>query len=177
MTDERKLNIGCANHKKEGYFNLDINPKFKPDIVHDANKKFPFKDNYFTEIVSFGTFDYLNDMYELIKEMYRILKPDGKLVFDVNHFKGRGSRSLRRSLRTYRIGDFYDFTGIQREYMNYDIRFSKVTCRIVLYKRFQFWNHIIERLINISKRIQDIYETTGLSGLFPPSNIIVVMRK
>ena len=47
-----KLNIGCGNEKMQGFINIDISEKVKPDIVVDIEKGLPFKDNYFEYIYS-----------------------------------------------------------------------------------------------------------------------------
>ena len=58
------------------YITLDINPDYNPDIVGSA-LKIPEPDNSFDGVVCFQVLDYLNHPAQAIKEMRRVLKPDG----------------------------------------------------------------------------------------------------
>lgn len=41
-----KLNLGCGVNKKEGFINIDINPRLNPDMVLDLNSQpYPFKND------------------------------------------------------------------------------------------------------------------------------------
>jgi predicted SAM-dependent methyltransferase len=74
-----KLHIGCGYQHKDGWINIDIEKFSSVDIVHDARTIFPYSDNsidfvfneHFIEHIS------LQDGISFLKEMYRIIKPNG----------------------------------------------------------------------------------------------------
>ena len=73
----KKINLGCGMKKIEGYINVDISEKVKPDQVVDLNTyPWPWKDNEIDHIVAKDILEHLGDKNEdiidVIKEMYRI---------------------------------------------------------------------------------------------------------
>jgi SAM-dependent methyltransferase len=87
MKSLNKLNLGCGENKKHGYINIDRNPLVKPDIIHDLSViPYPFSDNCFDLIEAFHILEHLHEPFLVMKELYRILKPGGKLIIKVPHF-------------------------------------------------------------------------------------------
>jgi ubiquinone/menaquinone biosynthesis C-methylase UbiE len=81
-----KLHLGCGNKKLEGYVNVDV--VGNPDKVCDLSSyPWPFDDNSADEIFSEHFLEHVLDYDRTILEMYRILKPNGKLCFRVPHFR------------------------------------------------------------------------------------------
>lgn len=73
----KRLNMGCGLNKIEGFVNVDVNPRVKPDQVVDFNTfPWPFADNEFDHIVAKDILEHLGDtskdFIKTIKEMYRI---------------------------------------------------------------------------------------------------------
>lgn len=70
----KKLCLGASITKKPGYINADL---AGADVNFDFEKfPYPFKDNYFDEVYSKGTLDHLKDYYGVMREIYRICKPN-----------------------------------------------------------------------------------------------------
>jgi SAM-dependent methyltransferase len=83
----KKLNLGCGKFKKQGYVNLDWDSKCNPDIKHDLNNTpYPFEDNEFDVVEMDYVLEHLNDVFGKMKELHRILKPNGLLKLKVSHF-------------------------------------------------------------------------------------------
>src|SRR3989344_2340989 len=83
----KKLNIGCGEFKKKGYINLDINKNVKPEVVHDLGKfPYPFKNDYFDLVEADHVLEHTEDPFKVMKEIYRIMKPNGTLIVKVPHF-------------------------------------------------------------------------------------------
>lgn len=66
---------------------LDNNQDHNPDILHDLNSRpLPFRDEWFDEILSFEVLEHIGkqgdykDYFEGFYELWRILKPDGRLI-------------------------------------------------------------------------------------------------
>lgn len=87
MNEYKKLNLGCGETKKEGYLNLDWSSLTHPDIVHDLNVlPYPFEDDSFDEIEIFHVLEHLDKPFAIMRELHRILKPEGILHVKVPHF-------------------------------------------------------------------------------------------
>jgi len=78
----KKLNLGCGNKILEDYENYDIFPVDDRVKKLDMNKlPYPFPDNYADEIIASHILEHLYvPIYEVMKELHRILKTDGKLI-------------------------------------------------------------------------------------------------
>jgi SAM-dependent methyltransferase len=84
---EKKLNLGSAGRKKDGYINVDWQSIVTPDVSHDLNVfPYPFSDSEFDVIEASHIIEHLDRPFDVMKEIYRILKPGGLLVVKVPHF-------------------------------------------------------------------------------------------
>ena len=83
-----KLNLGCGNKQLDGYINLDNDPSVNPDVVADLNvEKLPFDDNTFDEVIASHVLEHIGDGFmNLIKEIYRISKPNSTIQIVVPHY-------------------------------------------------------------------------------------------
>jgi len=78
--NKRILNVGCGNDTYGTHF-LDLYPTRKEVIKCDVNKdKFPFPNNYFDEVIAIALFEHLTNPLNFLKESYRVLKKNGKLI-------------------------------------------------------------------------------------------------
>lgn len=82
---------GKKTHKKgdfiiENYINnpiyVNIDPKVTPDIVCDACNM-PFQNDYADILICSEMIEHVEEPVEVIKEMYRVLKPGGKIFICV----------------------------------------------------------------------------------------------
>ncbi|XOB41354.1 MAG: methyltransferase domain-containing protein [Candidatus Nealsonbacteria bacterium] len=60
------------------FIKVDIDKKTKPDVVADLNKTLPFDNNFADAAFLFNTLYIIKKPEELIKEIFRILKNNGK---------------------------------------------------------------------------------------------------
>lgn len=83
----QKLNIGSGAFKKEGYVNVDLDPLFEPEVVHDLNvRPYPFPDNYFDVIEADHVLEHLEWPLHTIRELHRIARPGATIIIRVPHF-------------------------------------------------------------------------------------------
>ena len=78
---------------------VDINPsKFKVKELKclkvDLNKNLPFQDNFFDLVVSVETIEHLKNVWHFIKELHRVLKPNGQLIITTPNITNIFSRLL-----------------------------------------------------------------------------------
>ena len=88
-----RLNLGCGNNIRTGYINIDFEEHEGVDMILDLNEcKLPFGDNTVDEIILFHVLEHITDRYGLIRECWRVLKPNGILhmklptkIVDITH--------------------------------------------------------------------------------------------
>ena len=74
------LNIGSGSDILKDYINLDYKKGEGVDVVWDCNiLPLPFKDNRFKNIRCFHVIEHLNNPYDFVLEMNRLLKKGGFL--------------------------------------------------------------------------------------------------
>lgn len=86
-TKSRKLNLGCGAFPKPGYVNVDHDRRVEPDVTHDLNTfPYPFEDGRFSLIEAYHVLEHLDDPFQAMRELHRMLSPGGRLVIRVPHF-------------------------------------------------------------------------------------------
>lgn len=81
-----KLHLGCGAKILPGYINTDIEDwSGKCDYVVDARDLSIFEDNSFEEVYSRQMLEHIQpyDTEQVLKEMYRVLQPGGKVKISV----------------------------------------------------------------------------------------------
>lgn len=84
----KKIDVGCGQNKRDGFFGLDITQYEGVDMEFDARwNKLPFKDNqlehiYCSHFMEHLTFD---EAIFTLNEFYRVLMVGGKLEIVVPH--------------------------------------------------------------------------------------------
>ena len=76
------LNLGCGRDIRKStknikWINIDVAILPEVDVKHDLAKlPYPFKDNYFNEILSLGSLELIDaNFIRIMEELYRICKP------------------------------------------------------------------------------------------------------
>ncbi len=93
-----KLDLGVGDNKREGYIGVDIVETSSTDVVHDLNVyPWPFEDGSVDEIhcshyVEHIPHDVNNEdkrdgLIQFMDEVYRILKPEGKINIVAPYYK------------------------------------------------------------------------------------------
>jgi SAM-dependent methyltransferase len=115
-----KLNLGCGLDYKEGWTNLDSNRNVKADIYLDINNGLnKIKSESFDYILADNILEHVDDFYSVMKELIRILKPNGKIEIYVPHYSSPNALKLPYHNVYFGIGSF-DFGhylgGMGRDY-------------------------------------------------------------
>lgn len=88
-----KLNIGCGYKKLKGYVNIDSRKEVKPDEVVDVSKGLSYDDNSIDEVRAYDFLEHLppDKTMFVVEEIFRVLKPGGKLEHFTPTTDGRGA--------------------------------------------------------------------------------------
>jgi len=179
----KKLNLGCGRDIREGYVNLDSAKLPGVQVVHDIRKlPLPFKQEEFEEILCNDILEHLDDYVPAVRELRRILKPGGKLLIRVPHFTSRNNFADPTHKRLFSVSTFEFFIKGSRvnkekgrDYY-FDFYFEKIVSSRITFEKHMpiirtIHNYIIEPLVNSSRKMQNFYESTGFSRIFPAQNI------
>tara|TARA_R110000868_G_scaffold408293_7_gene691059 strand:+ start:7709 stop:8254 length:546 start_codon:yes stop_codon:yes gene_type:complete len=175
-----KLNLGCGSDIRKEWINLDIAKLDGVDIVHDINNlPLPFEGEHFDHILAQDILEHL-EYISLLKDLYRILKPNGTIEIRVPHFTSRYNFNdpTHRKMFSSKTLDFF-VTGASygRDYY-FDFHFSEnLSTKIHFEKGIYLWNYLLEPIVNISKQTRTVYEATFLSRLFPAGMMTIKLRK
>ena len=72
-----KIDIGCGNHKREGFIGVDIAPGENVDYVLDIEKeRLPFDDDSVDHVFSNHTFEHIWSPQNILREIVRVCKHD-----------------------------------------------------------------------------------------------------
>lgn len=172
------LEIGCGRRKfessKDEVTYLDIIDLPGVDIVHDLNKiPFPFENNKFDLILANHVLEHLNNLIEVMEELYRILKPFGLLRILVPYFASPSAFIDPTHKRYFTLGTF-DYFSEKSEYSYYSnkkINFKVIKKKFIPYKTL--FNKIFVSIIN---KFPYFYEM-HLSRLIPAKELEIILQK
>lgn len=162
------IDIGCGKKKKPGRIGIDQVDLPGVDIVADIESGLPFfSDNSVDEIHCRSVLEHIGNFEYLLKEMMRVLKPDGKLHVFVPHFSNPYYYSDPTHVRAFGLYTFYYFVDaeyqLRRKVPNFysDFRIQIVSQRLIFRSKFGlfgfFWK-AFGKLINSCKLFQEYYE-------------------
>lgn len=81
------VELGCGPKKKPGSIGVDAIALPGVDVVTDLNRGLPFlPDSSVDRIESVHTFEHLSDIEAVMREVVRVLRPDGECHITVPHF-------------------------------------------------------------------------------------------
>ena len=141
---ERLLEVGCGNgffleHAlASGYKNVNgvepsspaiekAKPEIKPNIICDIFQENIFPENYFDVVCFFQTFDHLQSPNAALKEVRRILKPEGLCLFINHNIASLSSRIMREKSPIIDIEHtyLYDLATMQKIVLNNGFKIIK----------------------------------------------------
>ncbi len=164
-----KINFGCGTRELSGYVNLD---KEQCDL---EKLPLPFPSESVEEIYCSHVLEHLAVKPSIImKDFLRILKPGGAIVVLVPHFSWHNAFDEDHE-RFFNHNSFSFLHKSNLEKIDYAHIHRKVTIRF--FKRYFFWNYIIEPIVNLNSRAALLYESTFLCHLFPANELVFEIRK
>jgi len=144
----KRLNIGCENDYKEGWVNVDFDPRYKVDASFNLNQfPYPFPDNTFDEILAAGVLEHLDNFYGVMKELHRISKDKCKIYILLNHGSDVtitwGEVEHKRGFSIHTFGSMW----CNQEMWSL---FNVLKKRISFSFKYNFANAIINPIVNLS---------------------------
>lgn len=175
-----RLNAGCGRDVREGWVNLDARPLPGVDVIHDLETRpLPFDDSAFEEILARDILEHV-EYVPVLKEFHRILCRGGVLRIRVPHFTSENAYVDPTHERFFSIRTFEFFvkdSPFGRDYY-FDFAFESLRLRRISFQKgVLLYNHLVEPLVNCAERLQNLWESTGASRLFPGENVIVELVK
>lgn len=173
----KKLNLGCGKRTKKGWINLDKVPLDGVDIVHDIEHlPLPFKNNEFDIILCKALLEHI-EYIPIMKELYRILKKNGKLIIIVPHFTSKFSYSDPTHENLFSVETFEYFVKDMKNNWYFNFGFNKLNIKLNFSKKpYYFYNYLIEPIVNINQTTRCLYEGSPLR-IFPAQNLHIELIK
>lgn len=86
------LEVGAGHYENDGFFGspvtrLDADPLQSPDILGDAHEM-PIADDSFDVVVACAVLEHVHDPYQVTRELFRVVRPGGKVFAWVPFFFG-----------------------------------------------------------------------------------------
>jgi len=170
------VELGCGPKKKEGRIGVDKVDLPNVDIVADLENGLPFfPDNSVDEVHCRSVFEHIENFENLMKEIVRVLKDNGKAHVSVPHFSNPYYYSDYTHRRFFGLYTFYYFVNAERQLKrkvpNFytDIRINIISQRLIFKSPFWFSRRIKKLLgfvFNCHRSMQEFYEG-HLCYIFP----------
>lgn len=150
-----KLNLGCGNDYKKGYWNCDVSPLVNTDEIVDLEKPLnTFQSNSVDEIICNHTLEHINNFIPLMHELHRICRNGAIIKIKTPFYSSWGQYN-----DPTHVGFFSPFSFEYFKAGNYS---HEVDCSEDMFKvkarinfaigRLKFMNFIMSPLMNISQK-------------------------
>ena len=181
------IEMGCGPDKMEGAIGIDIIDLQGVDYVADLEKGLSFlPDNSVDEYHSRHVLEHVGNFEQLMKEIYRTLKPGGKKYIAVPHFSNPYYYSDYTHKRFFGLYSFEYFNRPENQlkrkvpsfYVNFHFRVVK---RRLIFNsptfplRHFFKKRILENFFNMSSWWQELYEE-WFCYIFPCQEVQYVIQ-
>jgi predicted SAM-dependent methyltransferase len=181
-----RIDLGCGPNKMKGYIGIDILPLPGVDIVADFEQGLQFiPDNSVDEIFSSHLLEHVGNFEDLLREIHRVLKPEGIKKIIVPHFSNPyyySDYTHKKFFGLYSMDYFSDgnneynrkvpsfYNDFKFEVVHRKLRFSSPA--------FYFRNKIksvFTHIFNSSVYMQELYED-WFTGIIPCAELHFVIR-
>ena len=184
--EKLKIELGCGDNKKEGYFGVDIVDLPNVDLVMDIEKGLTeLKSNSVDEFYSRHLMEHIVNFKLLQKEIHRTLKDGGVQIMTVPHFSNKYYYypTHVRFFGLYSMSYFEKRSYFKRTLPNfyYDFNFDLVSVHLGFRNsRFGIKNimgkYVYEKVFNLSTKMQEIYEMF-FTNLISCTELTFVVKK
>ncbi len=129
------LDLGCGKSKYPDSIGIDSNKKSDADFIFDIERGIPFPANQFDLVYTSHTLEHIDPkkLVFILEEIWRVTKPQGKIIFKGPHFTGAGAATNPTHLRQGFSSQLFCYFISENEYPKYGKISFKVN-RIILRK-------------------------------------------
>ena len=82
-------NVWAIDPLADEYVNIGFTSFVSPPIMAGRAEQLPFDDDTFDAVVAVNSLDHVDDITQTASEILRVLRPDGKMAFAVDHHPPR----------------------------------------------------------------------------------------
>ncbi|MFA6428755.1 MAG: class I SAM-dependent methyltransferase [Candidatus Buchananbacteria bacterium] len=153
----KKIDLGCGYSKRDKEsLGVDIVALPGVDVVCDINQGLPFADNEIDEVYSRHFLEHVDDIFFVMKEIYRVIKPDGRVIIKVPYFATPTAYSDLTHRRFFGIYSFQCFDPNHAKHDYHQVGDTKFKLVEVKYSfHYGFLSRLFEFVFN---KIQNKYE-------------------
>ncbi len=158
-TPDLVLDLGSGKSPYKAFFpnsiSLDTHPESGADLLADA-LKLPISDEQFNQVICLELLEHVQDPQKCIDEIYRVLRPNGKLilstrfVFSIHHAPSDYFRFTRYGLR--HLLKNFEIVSIEAETTNFET-LAVILQRIVFQSEFRFDAFTSTALLIVAKTL------------------------
>ncbi len=170
------IDMGCGEMKTAGVIGLDSRPEVNPDIITDLEGKIPLPDNSVDCVYANHFLEHVEKLEEVMSEIYRILKPDGRLRIFVPHFSNPYGYSDYTHKRFFGLFSFgYFCPVVYQKRLRIVPNYSQKISFNITYEKLRFHSPLriiyplvicLELVVNSNQLFKTLYEY-HFSYLFP----------
>ena len=178
MSVEMKiLDLGCGNKKREGTIGVDYNDRTAADIVHNLNSfPYPFDDESIDEIYLDNTLEHLDDVMRVMEEVYRIVKPGGKVKIIVPYFRSLYAFTDPTHKQYFAVLSFAYFDPDHNICKRYDYTLARFKTEKIVFNETlsdRWTKNIVKKIANRWPWRYEYY----MSHLYPLDDITFYLRR
>ena len=166
--DKLIIELGCGPNKKAGRIGIDILDLEGVDIVADLETGLAFfPDNSVDEIHSKSLLEHVDNLGALMKEIWRVLKPDGIKVLFVPHFSSPYYYSDYTHQRFFGLYTFQYFNKDQSMFKRqvpsfyHDYGFKTVSIKLDFNSNWFFrkrFKRLVQFIVSLNSYTMEFYE-------------------
>ncbi|MBN2519094.1 MAG: class I SAM-dependent methyltransferase [Bacteroidales bacterium] len=180
-----KLDLGSGGNVKDNFYSIDIAEMKGIDIIADLNESLNLiPDNSVEHIYSRHLMEHIKEFLPLLKEIYRITKPGGKIEIIVPHFSNVLGFSDPTHCRFFGLYTMYYFVNennqpATRKFPSHysEAKFIIDTIKIEFYRKKlidRIIGSVLMKIINKNIKRQEFYERR-ISGIYHAWQIKYIM--
>lgn len=164
-----RLDLGCGQDKRDGFYALDHLELDGVDIVADLNEPLHLLPDDCSEyIYTRHALEHVTELLPLMREIYRISRPGATVEIIVPHFSNVYGYSDPTHVRYFGLYSMYYFASAEHQPRRRkvpafytDVRFIVKSITIEFYRKGvvdTIMSPLLQRLVNFNIHTQDFYE-------------------